>query len=594
MPQEMNYPGIYREEIDNTLISTVDNSTRIATVGKARKGIANSVTLVKSEAELISKFGTPIVSGSYPIISAIDFGIYAGLEVLKETSNLWYVRTTEGTERYSNTTLTYSSGTSALSNCISAGTSSTVNALATSAYPNDESYSYGNRSDDIREMTSISVTGNDLKIFSIGPGVYGNDIAVCVTTSAVSNIPALSAFYNWAGVYGDTVKSGRVAKIDVYVKNPSESFGEVASSIPVETFYVSNSMTDVNNQGDSLFAEDVINGKSQYIYVRAGGNGVTFNSTCNSTKLLMIPLSNGADSAINSIHVTDGVWSFFSNKELYPVDIFLGLPKGIDSSKKISSADITKLIELEDRRLDSIILLQVGGVENKNVSSLIIENNTIQGSITKHDSYFAKYVGWNIVFDRYNASRVVIPNSIYAAAVMARTDRNFKPWEAPAGTERAVIPSGRQTLNLIPENAGRLYKEYNLNTVKFMDGIGNVIWGQKTAQKKQTARDRINVRRMLLYVENNVEKILNNFMFRGNTDTERSRVTALVSSFLQTVKSGDGVQAALVVCDSSNNTADTISRNEMYVDLNLVPTYVTEYIKIRTTINNTSVSVTEA
>jgi hypothetical protein len=101
----MKYPGIYREEKDISDVIVTDNTSIAAVMGRALKGIPNSKVLVRSEAELIQTFGFPIVSGSYPLVSAIDYGIYAGIEALRETSNLWYVRLTDGTEKYSNITV---------------------------------------------------------------------------------------------------------------------------------------------------------------------------------------------------------------------------------------------------------------------------------------------------------------------------------------------------------------------------------------------------------------------------------------------------------------------------------------------------------
>lgn len=579
----MIYPGIYREEIDNTLVSTIDNSTRVAVVGKAKKGIANAVTLIRSEAELIEKFGTPIISGSYPIVSAIDYGIYAGIEALKETSNLYYVRATNGTERYSNIVLS-AIESSAISATSASTNSVTLNAYASSAYPDTNSYVYGNSSSDIREITEWGVLNGTrgLGVFSIGPGVYGNNVGIRVTNYGVSAISALSANFDWANVYGDIEKSKRVVKIDVYVKNDSDtSFSNL-----VETFYVSNSMVDVDNSGNSLFAEDVINGKSQYIYVRAGGNGTVIPGTFNSTTLNIVALGNGADAGAGA-YTESKVWAFFQDGELYPVDIFVPTPRSKDQDT--DSSDLNELVALVGKRLDCIVPLQVGKLSDTKLEAIKSSDKTI----TSNPSYFAKYAGWNLIFDRYNASRLYLPNSIYAAAVMARTDRVGNPWEAPAGKERGVIPSGKQNLFITADGLGRLYKENNINTIKFIADTGNVIWGQKTAQLKQTARDRINVRRMLLYVQKNCTNILNGFLFRGNTDRERERVTALISAFMDTVKIGDGVQAVNVICDSSNNTSDTIARNEMYVDIIIVPTYVTEFIKLRTTLNQNSVSVTE-
>ena len=84
-------PGVITTEVDNSQINVVDNSTVVATVGLARKGIVNSKVLVKSEQELISTFGAPLVSGGIPSTQVIDYGIYAARESLKETTNVCFV-----------------------------------------------------------------------------------------------------------------------------------------------------------------------------------------------------------------------------------------------------------------------------------------------------------------------------------------------------------------------------------------------------------------------------------------------------------------------------------------------------------------------
>ena len=120
----MNYPGVYLQEIDNSFVSTVDSTSVVAVMGRAYKGLPNGKVIVNSQAQLVGDFGQPIVSGSYPLVSAIDYGIYAGLEALKETNNLWYVRLTDGTETYGNITVP-TTGVSALS-----GSSSVLSAAA--------------------------------------------------------------------------------------------------------------------------------------------------------------------------------------------------------------------------------------------------------------------------------------------------------------------------------------------------------------------------------------------------------------------------------------------------------------------------------
>lgn len=582
MPLEMKDPGVYREEIDESLVPSVDNTTVIGTIGRAKRGIANSVVLVNSEDQLIKTFGTPICSGSYPVVKDVDYGIYSGIEALKETNNLLYVRATNGTEKYASVSFPLTSA----GLTTSAGTTSAIATVPSSAYPSSEGYATGNRPNDIYDLNSM-LNSSVISIASVGPGVYGNNLAVTITTSAVSALSSLSGNYNWGYKYGDEAKSKRIFKIDVFEKKTSESFTN--GMVPVETYFVSNDVTDIDNSGNSLYVEDVINGVSPYIYVKASGTGVVPPSTCTSSALVKVALDGGSDGTSVS-YTAEGLWGFFENKETTPLDVAIVLPRSKDDTS--TTGEIGKINTIVGKRLDFVAVTQASKAASKSEASIRTDNTDIQSSISNY-SYFAKYVGWNLVYDRYNASRVQLPNCIYAANVIARTDRLSNPWEAPAGKERGVIAAGKQNVDLTKDIRGKLYDELNLNCIKFFAGVGNVIWGQKTTQLQQTARDRLNVRRMLITIEDNVEAIMNNFVFRGNTVKERERAYTLANSYMSTVLAKGGVQSYQVVCDETNNTTATIAANQLNVDIKVQPTYTIEYVKISTTISSSSVSVGE-
>jgi phage tail sheath protein FI len=278
----------------------------------------------------------------------------------------------------------------------------------------------------------------------------------------------------------------------------------------------------------------------------------------------------------------------FSNKERNPIDVAIALPRTMNTD--IDPNEITSLDTLIGTRYDFIVPVQVGALTATKETSIKTANTTAQGLMTSNPSYFAKYVGWTLVYDAYNSSRVYLPNSIFAASVMLRTDRIAHSWDAPAGTDRGIISSGKQNIDIAPALGGRLY-DLNINTIKYVNNTGNVIWGQKTAQLKNTARNRINVRRGLLFIEKNVEDILNGFLFKGNTTKERERVTSMVKAFMQTVLTGGGVQSFKVVCDGTNNNT---SSNTLVVDLYVQPTYTIEFIKLNTIISASSVTTAEA
>lgn len=583
MPQNMNYPGVYRQEIDDTSYATVNNSTYIAVMGKAKTGPSGAKVLVNSQQQLISTFGTPIVSGSYPSVSAIDYGIYAGLEALKETQNLWYVRNVVGNERYSNVEINATIG-------LTSGGSVTINAVPTATVIN--TYPNGNTPTDIFDLkVNAPAISGVFRVASIGPGSYGDNIAVRIETSAtytggvgVSSTPWFNSYDDKPNTTSADQVWNKVFKVSVYQKQSYEKFDSTMwtsiSGSPVEIFYCSTVESLQDNSGNSMFIEDVINGNSKYIYAVCKD----LNGTLPGNTTTYLPLTGGKDDLTSDI---PNVWgSLFGNRDTTPVDIIVSIP----TTKNEASSDFTSINDLVSSRYDFIAVGQMSKLTDTTFVNIQATNNAVAVS---NPSYFAKYVGWNLVFDQYNSCRVMLPNAIYAASTMARVDRLANPWEAPAGQDYGVIPSGRQNLSITPLLGGQLY-DLNLNTVKFVRGVGSVVWGQKTAQLKKTYRDRINVRRILLYIEKNVEQMANAYMFKGNTPKLREKLTSEINSFLQTIRVKGGLEKFKVVCDTSNNPQSSIDAHILNVGVYVMPVQTIEYILITTTVTNSGVVFSEA
>lgn len=588
----MNYPGVYLQEIDNSFVSTVDNTSVVAVMGRAKQGLPNGKVMVNSQAQLIGEFGLPIVSGSYPLVSAIDYGIYAGLESLKETNNLWYVRLTDGTETYGNVTVA-TTGVSSLS-----GVTGVISAAPSTTYPTlAGDYVEGNISTNNYDLAVYNGAPAGLRFTSIGPGSYGNNIAVAVFTTACGTSSYSATYggeYDWNGLYDDpsvsTNKLGdRVFKVQVFTKTNSQQFNASwwasVSGAPVETFYGTTNFMDNDLQGNSLFIQDVVNGNSNYVYVTSNKT----DGTVPAFTLSALGFSNGSDSTTNGVLNASTVWQIFQNKETSPLDVAVIIPRTKDG--KSDPSEVAAVDALQSQRMDFFSTVQATALTSTTYSQIIGDNALI--TIASNPSYFGKYVGWNQVLDRYNSSKVYLPNAIYAGAIMARVDRLGNSWDAPAGVERGIIPSGKQNVNLIPSVAGPLYAQYNLNTLKFINGYGSIVWGQKTAQLKATARNRINVRRMLITIEKNITRILNGFLFQGNTPKARQRVSSLITGYLQGVLAKEGVQSFKVVCDNSNNTSTTIAQNQLNVDVYVQPTYTIEFIQFNTIISSNDVSTNE-
>jgi hypothetical protein len=195
-------------------------------------------------------------------------------------------------------------------------------------------------------------------------------------------------------------------------------------------------------------------------------------------------------------------------------------------------------------------------------------------------SYACTYATFPRVFDDGLGKQTWVPFSGFAGAAMANTDDNFQPWFAPAGFTRGVL-LGVNDLPIYPTQKHRdqLYK-VNLNPVAFFPAEGFVIFGQKTLLKKPSAFDRINVRRLFLYLEVATRNTIKFFLFEPNTLFTRTQVINVLTPIFELAKNTQGVYDYLIICDERNNTPDVIDQNELVVDIYIKPVRAAEFILV--------------
>lgn len=197
-----------------------------------------------------------------------------------------------------------------------------------------------------------------------------------------------------------------------------------------------------------------------------------------------------------------------------------------------------------------------------------------------NSSYACTYANWCKTNDPATNQLVWMPPSPWAVRKMIETDTNFFPWYAPAGLTRGVL-TDVVDIGVNPNEKQRslLYK-VGINPIVYWPGDGYVIWGQKTLQKKPSAFDRINVRRLFLWSEKAVLQLARYFVFEQNTVFTRNRLKAAIDPVLAFARNNEGIYEYLIVCDERNNTPDVIDRNELVVDIYIKPVRVAEFILI--------------
>ena len=197
-----------------------------------------------------------------------------------------------------------------------------------------------------------------------------------------------------------------------------------------------------------------------------------------------------------------------------------------------------------------------------------------------NSSYAATYGNWMLVYDGQLNRNIWVPPSGYIGAMYANTDSNFQPWFAPAGFTRGVL-SGVSDLAVYPKQKHRdqLYK-ININPIAMFPNDGLVVFGQKTLQSKPSAFDRVNVRRLFLYLEKATRSTVKYFVFEPNTLFTRSQVSNVLAPIFDTAKNTQGLYDYLLICDERNNTPDVIDQNELVIDIYIKPVRAAEFILV--------------
>jgi len=205
-------------------------------------------------------------------------------------------------------------------------------------------------------------------------------------------------------------------------------------------------------------------------------------------------------------------------------------------------------------------------------------NGVINQAAAFDSSYAATYWPWLQTIDPNNGEAVWVPASTMLPGVYAFTDASSDPWFAPAGITRGGLGQViRAERKLTASNRDDLY-EANVNPIATFPGTGVTVFGQKTLQKRASALDRVNVRRLLIALKSFIGQVAEGLVFEQNTAATRNNFLSQVNPYLESVQQRQGLYAFKVVMDETNNTADVVDRNELVGQIFLQPTRTAEFI----------------
>ena len=354
-----------------------------------------------------------------------------------------------------------------------------------------------------------------------------------------------------------------------YNVDPTNTYIQTNGEYPSISRYVY--VSAVNNPTPNYFDNDG-NAKSEFT---GSIPAVQSGSFTNATGSIL----TGAGKYFNNIDNSDTqgliatdysvAISVLNNKDEYQYNVITvpGLFHGLSNHTGV----INTLIANTQNRGDAIAVVDLEPY------GALISAVTNQATAL-NSSYAAAYWPWCQINNPNTGKLNWVPASTLIPGVYAFNDNAAEPWFAPAGINRGGLDTViRPERKLTRANRDTLY-EANVNPLAAFPANGTVVFGQKTLQKKASALDRVNVRRLLIALKSYIGQVANNLVFEQNSAATRNSFLAQVNPYMESVQQRQGVYAFKVVMDDSNNTPDVIDRNQLVGQIFLQPTRTAEFI----------------
>ena len=312
-------------------------------------------------------------------------------------------------------------------------------------------------------------------------------------------------------------------------------------------------------------------------------------------------LSTAGSLTVTLASLSDG-YDLFENTENFKVDFLLMGSAGY--AKETAQALANKIISVAELRKDAIAFISpYRGAAITDTSVQTAETIYSAEDITRNvlsfyspissSSYAIFDSGYKYMYDRFSNTFRYVPLNGDIAGLCARNDINNFPWYSPAGTARgAILNAVKLAYNPSKSQRDRLYSS-RINPVIFSPGAGIILFGDKTGLAKASAFDRINVRRLFVYLEDAISQAAKDQLFEFNDEITRTNFVNTIEPFLRDVQAKRGIFDYVVICDETNNTAAIIDNNEFVADIYIKPSRSINFIGLTFIATKTGVDFEE-
>mgnify|MGYP003116358570 CR=1 FL=1 len=623
MAEKIVSPGVFTKEIDASFLPAAIGEIGAAIVGPTIKGPALVPTVVESYGEFQAVFGDVFKSGSeqYQYLTSI-----AAQEYLKHSGRLTVVRILDG------------SFTNASAN-VHTGSSDGTHFTGSDAFGASDTTNISFKLNTIAHGASMNnLAAKSTAALAVGTGSNG----ILLSGSADNLRYEISSQNPAAGTFTLLIRKGDSTNNDKGILEQYTNLSLDPNSNNYISKKIGDSVIEINNDDPNTpyitYTGNYPN-KSKYVYVsnvkdtvdyldnngnvrvpaasqslpgigsgsyegsfsggsngEAGfdslGNVVGTYSTAPYNFYGDISVTNSQGFRLDNTTSVQGGSSYMealrllSNPDEYDINLIL-LPGIIDGLSTGHTGIVSKAIDVCESRGDCFLIY-----DNSAYTENSVANVTSQVE-SRNSNYSATYWPWVQINDSQTGANKWVPPSTVLAGIYAFNDKISAPWFAPAGLNRGGLDTVVQAARKLTHSQRDTLYESNVNPIATFPGQGVVVWGQKTTQKKASALDRVNVRRLLIKVKKFISASSRFLVFEQNNAQTRERFLNIANPYLEQVQAQSGLNAFRVVMDESNNTPDIVDRNILYGQLFLQPTRTAEFIVLDFTIQPTGASFPE-
>jgi phage tail sheath protein FI len=562
MAETLLSPGVLTRENDQSFIQGQPLERGAAIIGPAVKGPVNIPTLVGSFSEFTSIFGGAVESGSnvYSYLTSIAASTY----FQNGGTSLLVTRVVSGsfTPATSSIVPTGSGGpTSGLSPFV-------LETISEGLIMNSDSTEISGAlasgsSDNVRwEIPTVNTSSGTFSLLIRRGDDNNNQKTVLESYNNLSLDPYAPNYIS--KVIGDTDYSLRSDNGSYYIQETG-SYRNASKYVRVK---------QVNYNTPKYFDNNGI-AKDQFTGSLPAASSGSFGGAIGSN----IPTRAGGAKFYNNISTTDSQGligdnytssiALLANTDEYKYNVIVA--PGLIKSEANHATAVNSIVNNTIFRGDAIAV-----VDLVKYSTQI--NSVINQAASFDSSYAATYWPWLQTIDPNTGEIVWVPASTMIPGVYAFTDASSDPWFAPAGITRGGLGQVIRAERKLTTGDRDVLYEANINPIATFPGSGVVVFGQKTLQKRASALDRINVRRLLIALKSYIGQVADGLVFEQNTAATRNNFLSQVNPYLESVQQRQGLYAFKVVMDETNNSPDVVDRNELVGQIFLQPTRTAEFI----------------